>query len=177
MIPYADLGLSVTRSARLDSAVGGRTPSIRCPAGVRGERRETAGTPETPRSEGNFMVLELFVRNLERSRRFYQSIGFHLRRSGARFAELVWEGTSVFLYQPPLARWAHSGEVDDTPRTNLRVPVRDVEFLWHQAQALGLRVLEPLADKPYGFRDFMVADPDGFGLRFASPLSSVPIPI
>jgi hypothetical protein len=28
----------------------------------------------------------------------------------------------------------------------------------------------PIADRYYGLRDFMIADPEGFGIRFASAL-------
>src|SRR5262245_65583591 len=31
----------------------------------------------------------------------------------------------------------------------------------------------PLADRYYGLRDFTIADPDGFGIRFASALFSL----
>ena len=33
------------------------------------------------------------------------------------------------------------------------------------------RVIKPIADRYYGLRDFTIADPDGFGLRFGTSLS------
>ena len=35
---------------------------------------------------------------------------------------------------------------------------------------IGARIVIPLADRYYGLRDFTIADPDGFGIRFASAL-------
>lgn len=49
--------------------------------------------------------------------------------------------------------------------------VRDVESYWNLAGELGARMLVPLADRDYGLRDFTIADPDGFGVRFASRIS------
>jgi hypothetical protein len=40
------------------------------------------------------------------------------------------------------------------------------------ATDLGARVIIPIGDRYYGLRDFTIADPDGFGVRFASPLDS-----
>lgn len=31
-------------------------------------------------------------------------------------------------------------------------------------------IIVPIADRYYGLRDFLIADPDGFGVRFASIL-------
>jgi len=38
-------------------------------------------------------------------------------------------------------------------------------------QQLGARVIKPIADRYYGLRDFTIADPDGFGLRFGTRLT------
>ena len=130
----------------------------------------TMALPKPPPAPAPQLMLELFVRDLDRSRRFYCSLGFQVRRSGTRFAELAWDQTVLGLYQPPVARWAHAGALDDSPRSNVRILVRDVDALWRQVSRLPVRVLDPLSDKPYGMRDFMIADPDGFGLRFACPL-------
>jgi hypothetical protein len=45
-----------------------------------------------------------------------------------------------------------------------------VDDLWTKAQELKARVITPIGDRFYGERDFLIADPDGFGLRFASLL-------
>jgi hypothetical protein len=40
------------------------------------------------------------------------------------------------------------------------------------ANRIGARVVVPIADRYYGLRDFIVVDPDGFGVRFASTLQA-----
>jgi len=39
------------------------------------------------------------------------------------------------------------------------------------ANEVGATVVIPIADRYYGLRDFTMADPDGFGVRFASLLA------
>jgi uncharacterized glyoxalase superfamily protein PhnB len=46
--------------------------------------------------------------------------------------------------------------------------VPDVDAWWRRATDVGARVLSPVADRDYGLRDFTIADPDGFGIRFAT---------
>ena len=46
--------------------------------------------------------------------------------------------------------------------------VPDVERLWQQVNEMGLPIVAPIADRPYGLRDFTLADPDGFGVRFGT---------
>jgi uncharacterized glyoxalase superfamily protein PhnB len=50
--------------------------------------------------------------------------------------------------------------------------VPDVGAWWRRATGRGARVLAPIADRDYGLRDFTIADPDGFGLRFATRIES-----
>ena len=54
---------------------------------------------------------------------------------------------------------------------NVRVMVPDVDGCWRRAGEIGARVVSPIADRDYGLRDFTIADPDGFGVRFASKLA------
>jgi catechol 2,3-dioxygenase-like lactoylglutathione lyase family enzyme len=111
------------------------------------------------------LVVELLVRDLRRSLDFYLALGFQFMRQEERFAVLTWEDHRLFLDQqdnlpdPPAA-----------PVMNVRVMVPDVDRVWQRVQELGLRVTAPIADRYYGLRDFTVADPDGFGLRFATRL-------
>ena len=50
--------------------------------------------------------------------------------------------------------------------------VPNVDEYWQLAQDIGARIVVPMADRPYGLRDFTIADPDGFGVRFASVLEA-----
>jgi len=81
------------------------------------------------------------------------------------FVTLTWEGHWHFLDEhrdlaPPLA----------PPRANVRVMVSDVDRFWERAQAMGATVVTPIANRDYGLRDFTIADPDGFGVRFGARL-------
>ncbi len=109
------------------------------------------------------LVIEIMVRDLDRSIAFYSALGFTLERRDAGFAALRWEGRRLFLDErsdlPP-----SSGPA----RANVRILTGDVNAVWAVAQTLGLTVERPIADRYYGLRDFTVLDPDGFGLRFAS---------
>jgi catechol 2,3-dioxygenase-like lactoylglutathione lyase family enzyme len=106
------------------------------------------------------------VRELDRSLVFYTGLGFALRRRTGGFAVLEWEGHELFLDERP------GPSSPTTSAANVRVMVPDVDAHWRRAVAVGLPVLAPVGDREYGLRDFTVADPDGFGVRFASPLEA-----
>jgi catechol 2,3-dioxygenase-like lactoylglutathione lyase family enzyme len=116
------------------------------------------------------LVVEIFVRNLDRSLAFYTGLGFVLRRRTGGFAVLEWEGHELFLDERP------GTAVPAAPAANVRVMVPDVDVHWQRAVARGLPVLAPIADRAYRLRDFTVADPDGFGVRFASLPAHPPAP-
>jgi catechol 2,3-dioxygenase-like lactoylglutathione lyase family enzyme len=111
------------------------------------------------------LVVEVYVRNLARSRDFYQRLGFTLLREDVDFAELVWEEHRFFL-----ASGAGVSPEPGTPTANVRIMVPDVDRFWQLCADLGARVIAPIDDRYYGLRDFTIADPDGFGIRFATPL-------
>ena len=113
------------------------------------------------------LVVEIMVQDLDRSLAFYTALGFTLERRDGKFAALRWGDRRLFLDQssdlPPLSGPA---------RANVRILTKDVDAVWAVAQTLGLRIDQPIADRYYGLRDFTVVDPDGFGLRFANPISA-----
>ncbi len=111
------------------------------------------------------LVTEIFVRDIAKSTAFYRRLGFELVRDDGDFVELAWEGHRLFLDER-----AELGPVPDTVQANVRVMVPDVDRYWVLAAEMGARVLAPIADKSYGLRDFAIADPDGFAVRFATPL-------
>ena len=109
------------------------------------------------------LVVEVMVRDLAVSRAFYERLGFEVIRADGSFLELGWEGHLFFLDErPDLPRGS------DVPPANVRVMVPDVDRRWAVAREMGARVVAPIGDRDYGLRDFTVADPDGFGIRFAS---------
>src|SRR5262245_21039172 len=118
------------------------------------------------------LVTEIVVGDIRHSLDFYCRLGFELLRDGGDFVELIWEDHRLFLAELSAFRDAR-GASEPTPPTfplaNVRVMVPNVDEYWKVAN-VGAKVVIPVADRYYGLRDFSIADPDGFGLRFASLL-------
>jgi catechol 2,3-dioxygenase-like lactoylglutathione lyase family enzyme len=53
------------------------------------------------------------------------------------------------------------------------VVVDDVDSCHDELRARGADIVEPLADRPYGMRDFNVQTPDGHLLIFSQPLTEL----
>jgi catechol 2,3-dioxygenase-like lactoylglutathione lyase family enzyme len=119
------------------------------------------------------LVTEIVVRDIGRSVEFYERLGFELLRDGGDFVELTWEDHRLFLAELSAFRDAPDAAPVAPlpfPLANVRVMVPDVDEYWKRVNELGARIIVPLADRYYGLRDFTIADPDGFGVRFASVL-------
>ena len=116
------------------------------------------------------LVTEIFTRDINRSVEFYCKLGFELLRDDEGFVELGWEGNRLFLSDELKVKMA---EGIGLPQGNVRVMVPNVDAYWALSQDLGARVLSPITDQPYGLRDFTIADPDGFGIRFGTRLSDL----
>ena len=120
------------------------------------------------------LVTEIVVRDIRRSTAFYRRLGFALLRDGGDFVELTWEDHRLFLAEPS-AFHGVAAEPAGPPRfpvANVRVMVPRVDDLWRVANEIGARIVVPIGDRYYGLRDFTIADPDGFGVRFASILEA-----
>jgi len=119
------------------------------------------------------LVTEVVVRDIKRSVAFYRSVGFEILRDDGDFVELTWEDHRLFLAETSAFRGVEAAELvqrAEFPVANVRVMVPNVDECWKVASDVGARVVVPIADRYYGLRDFTIADPDGFGIRFASPL-------
>lgn len=121
------------------------------------------------------LVTEIVVRDIKRSTDFYRHLGFELLRDGGDFVELTWEDHRLFLAE--LSAFHGLDRVDlptppKIPLANIRVMVPDVDFHWRLANEIGARIIIPVSDRYYGLRDFTIADPDGFGIRFATLLQT-----
>lgn len=113
------------------------------------------------------LVVEVYARDLPRSIEFYRTLGFEVLSVEDDFAVLAWENHQFFL-EP---RTDLPAPIDQ-PQANMRIMVADVDRCWTIAQQIGARVVKPIDDRYYGLRDFTIADPDGFGLRFGSRLNA-----
>ncbi len=111
------------------------------------------------------LVVEVYARDLPRSVEFYRAFGFEVLSFEPDFTVLTWEHHQFFL-EARSDLPAPSGQ----PQANVRIMVPDVDRYWGIAQQLKATVIKPIADRDYGLRDFTIADPDGFGLRFGSRL-------
>ena len=121
------------------------------------------------------LVTEIMVSDIKRSTEFYRRLGFALLRDGGGFVELTWEEHQLFLDERsagPEGDQAAMAAPQQFPPANIRVMVPNVDDYWRLAQDLGARIVVPIADRSYGLRDFTIADPDGFGVRFASILKA-----
>jgi|SRR6266446_6535228 len=104
------------------------------------------------------LVTEIVVRDMQRD---------------GDFVELTWENHRLFL--AVLSAFHDVPQIELSvpprfPRVNVRVMVPDVDHYWKLANEIGAQIVVPIADRYYGLRDFIIADPDGFGVRFASML-------
>ena len=119
------------------------------------------------------LVTEIVVKDIQRSIRFYRLLGFSLLRDGGDFVELTWEDHHLFLAEPSAFHEidrVESSPVPRFPRANVRVMVPNVDDYWRRINEMGAQIIAPIADRYYGLRDFIIPDPDGFGVRFASKL-------
>ncbi len=119
------------------------------------------------------LVTEIFVRDIRRSVAFYSRLGFRLFRDGGDFVELTWEDHRLFLAELSALHEVHDLTLPAPPKVpfaNVRVMVANVDEYWKLANEIGAQIAVPISDRYYGLRDFVIADPDGFGVRFASML-------
>lgn len=119
------------------------------------------------------LVTEIVVRDIKRSTEFYRLLGFALLRDGGDFVELTWEDHRLFLAELSAFHEVNGVELPAPPQfplANIRVMVPNVDDHWRLANEIGARIIVPVADRYYGLRDFIIADPEGFGVRFSSAL-------
>lgn len=119
------------------------------------------------------LVTEIVVRDIRRSTAFYRRLGFSLLRDGGDFVELTWEDHRLFLAEESAFHGVDRVEPPAPPpfpSANIRVMVPNVDDYWQLAKESDARVVVPIGDRYYGLRDFTIADPDGFGVRFATTL-------
>jgi len=119
------------------------------------------------RSLPKFSV-NLLVRNVENSVKFYRDVvGVKVRYADNDFAALELEGWDFMLHadhaydhHPVYSRLRDSGLRGDG--AELRFLGVDPDAIEERARRAGATIVQPARDFPHGWRDVMVADPDGY---------------
>ncbi len=118
---------------------------------------------------------EFFVRDLSASLGFYiQALGFRAVRTEASFAVVALGDAYVLLAvadktTPSTREWPAIAA--RRIGCNIRIMVDDIEAIHRRVSKHGVAVVHEIGDREFGLRDFIVADPDGFLLRFAAPIA------
>ena len=128
------------------------------------------------------LVPELAVADLGRSLAFYRALGFQTLwgRPEEGFACIERDGARLMLDEIGGGRDLDFGGSLEHPLgrgVNLEIAVTAVEPLERSCRRLGARLVLPLEDRAYRVgnrearvRQFAVADPDGYVLRFSMPM-------
>ena len=126
------------------------------------------------------LVPELIVSDISRSLDFYTGLlGFEVLfdRPDERFAYLDRHGAQIMLEQPT-GRAFLAGDLQRPygRGVNLQIEAGDLDALYRSVVEAGCQLLQQLEEKRYrvgdgevGQRQFVVADPDGYLLRFFRP--------
>jgi lactoylglutathione lyase len=121
--------------------------------------------------------VELHVADVERSLAFYQALGFHVERRWEDWIRLDRDGADLVLFGDAYVRdheHYFTPYIDRAPRgvgVEIVIEVDDLDAVLAAAEASGLHIVKPMQERPWKARDFRLADPDGYFLRFTSPLS------
>jgi predicted enzyme related to lactoylglutathione lyase len=115
----------------------------------------------------------LLVRDLETSLAFYGDLlGFECTRYGEPpdFAVVVRDEAILLLSQaPPGAELVPNWHVVEK-MWNVYVRVDDADAIYAEVQDRGCPIDYSISNKPHGFREFGVTDPDGYDIAFGQPL-------
>ena len=138
-------------------------------------------TPDQPETT---ITPELDVSNLETSLGFYVDLlGFEVSfaRPEEKFAYLLWNGAGFMIEEIGAGRSFHGAPLQKpyARGVNFQIRVADVRTLHGRLEGAGAPFILPLEERWYrqgtnerGDRQFVVADPDGYLLRFFEDLGT-----
>ncbi len=116
----------------------------------------------------NGIAPQLLVDDLAAAIAFYvDRLGFTQAIDwGGFYASVERDGQSIHLKCAPKTD-ADRANRRDNEHLDAYIDVTDIEALYREFQARGVPFVKPLADRPWGARDFYVEDVDGYILGFS----------
>lgn len=117
---------------------------------------------------------EFFVGDVENSAKFYvEQLGFTVLQQKPDFAVVALGDAHILLAEDSIAGDRLRDLLVSNARgvgVNVRLMVDDVDAMYRRIEEHGVRIVHEIDDRTYGLRDFIVADSDGYLLRFAAPV-------
>ena len=102
------------------------------------------------------VVPDIVSQRMDESRKFYTDfLGFDVAM------DMGWVLTFISPDNPTAQITVVQGSETSMPQPNMSIEVGDVDAVHAKAVALGLPIVYPLTDEPWGVRRFFVADPNG----------------
>src|ERR1044071_894158 len=102
------------------------------------------------------VVPDIVSDRIDESRKFYtEFLGFDIAM------DLGWVLTFASPSNPTAQITLVRGSEKEMRHPNLAIEVEDVDAVHVKAVALGLQIVYPLTDEPWGVRRFFVTDPNG----------------
>jgi catechol 2,3-dioxygenase-like lactoylglutathione lyase family enzyme len=102
------------------------------------------------------VVPDIVSQRMDESRKFYTDfLGFNVAM------DMGWVLTFASPDNPTAQITVVQGSETSMPQPNMSIEVGDVDAVHAKAVALGLPIVYPLTDEPWGVRRFFVADPNG----------------
>ena len=122
------------------------------------------------------LAVELFVADVAEAARFYtDTLGFTVMRTeppDAPAFAIACLGEAVVMFMQDRFYAGTRADLDYRGAgIDVRFIVPDVDTVYDRIRAAGLDLMQPIGDRDYGLRDFIIRDPFGYRLRFASTLS------
>jgi lactoylglutathione lyase len=120
--------------------------------------------------------VEIFVSDVDRTVAFYETLGLRVVRRWQDWVQLRL-GDSLLTLQGDAHAVAgphyFTPNIGRKPRgtgVEITFEVDDVDAVYALAQSGGVNIVKPIQDREWKARDFRVADPDGYFVRFTTRL-------
>ena len=123
----------------------------------------------------NKLIPELSVTDIEVSKKFYLSLGFHIvyERIDDKFAFIELDGNQIMIEEINNNWNVGPLEIPFGRGINISMSVNNVEEMFNSLKEKGIKFFLELEvhsyevdDKVYHDKEFLIQDPDGYLLRF-----------
>lgn len=116
------------------------------------------------------------VKNLDETKSFYETLGFEFKKQVPDVAITAYLGEFwiEFLLEDRVVTEAFKDDISIFPKgagQYIHINVESVDEFYKQVIAKGLRPTSKPQDFPWGHREFVLADPDGYKLVLFSGLT------